>query len=163
MSALHVAVLNAFKSQGWTYREVPGMEVVECGFDAYHGRVLVHVQSFADANFVTIVSNAPLPVPPTHKARVAELLMRANKELNLGAFEVEWDSGQVMFRLGNVFPKNRHDENVIAGLVQNALGEMDRLVPYLGELIRTKKEMLPLLDVKELLAREELLPKVPEE
>ena len=66
-------------------------------------------------------------------------------------------------KLGNVFPKNRPDENIIVGLVHNALSEMDRLVPYLGELIRTKKEMLPLLDVKELLAREELLPKLPEE
>ncbi len=163
MSSLHVAVLNAFKSQGWTYREVPGMEVVECGFDAYHGRVLVHVQSFAEAHFVTVVSNASVAVTQTHKARTAELLMRANKELNLGAFEVEWDTGQVMFRQGNVFPKNRYDENVIAGLVHNALGEMDRLVPFLGELTRTKKEMLPLLDMKELLAREELLPKLPEE
>ena len=163
ISALHVAVLNAFKSQGWACNEVSGREVVECGFDAYHGRVLVHVQSFADAHFVTVVSNASMNVPVTHKARTAELLMRANKDLNLGAFEVEWDTGQVMFRQGNVFPKNRYDESVIAGLVHNALAEMDRLVPYLGELIRTKKEMLPLLDVKELLAREELLPPVPEE
>lgn len=161
MSALHAAVLNAFKAQGWTYREVTGMEVVESGFDAYHGRVLAHVQSFAEAHFVTVVANASVMVPATHKNRAAELLMRANKDLSLGAFEMEWDTGLVMFRQGNVFPRSRYDEPVIAALVHNAVGEMDRLAPFLGELCRTPKEMLPLLEVTALLERKELLPPVP--
>jgi len=157
MSPLHAAVLNAFKSRGWLYREVPGMEVVESGFDAYHGRVLAHVQSFAEAHIVTVVANASVTVPASHRNRAAELLMRVNKELSLGAFEMEWDTGHVMFRQGNIFPELRSDEPAIAGLVHNAVGEMDRLTPFLGELCRTRKEMLPLLDVAALLKREELL------
>jgi hypothetical protein len=43
MSPLHTAVINAFKSQGWAFREVPGMEVVEASFEAYHGKVSLHV------------------------------------------------------------------------------------------------------------------------
>ena len=163
VSALHVAVLNAFKSQKWNYREVQDVEVVESGFDAYHGRILAHVQSFAEANFVTVVANASMLVPATHRARAAELIMRVNKELSLGAFEMEWDDGIVMFRQGNVFPKNRFDESIIAGLVHNAVREVDRLTPFLGELCQTKKEMLPLLDIPALLKREDLLPPVPEE
>jgi hypothetical protein len=139
------------------------MEVVESGFDAYHGRVLAHVQSFPAADFIAVVSNASLLVPATHRARAAELLMRTNKDLTIGAFELDWDNGQVMFRQGNVFPKNRHDEAVIAGLVHNVVREMDRLMPFLGELCGTKKEMLPLLDISALLKREDLLPPVPAE
>ncbi|HEY2574069.1 MAG TPA: YbjN domain-containing protein [Verrucomicrobiaceae bacterium] len=163
MSPLHAAVLNAFTSHGWSHREVPGREVVECGFDAYHGRLLAHVQSFAEAHFVTVVCNASAPVPPGHRARAAELLMRVNKELSLGAFEMDWDSGQVMFRQGNVFPELRYDEGIIASLVHNAVGEMDRLAPFLGELCRARLEMLPLFDVPALLRREDLLPKVKSE
>jgi hypothetical protein len=160
MSALHAAVLNAFKSRGWVFREVPGMEVVESGFDAYHGRVLAHAQSFAEAHFVTVVANASVAVPASHRNRAAELLMRANKELSLGSFEMDWDTGHVMFRQGNVFSEQCYDEPVIAGLVHNAVGEMDRLAPFLGEVCRTPKEMLPLLDVPGLLRREDLLPPV---
>jgi hypothetical protein len=160
MSALHDTVLNAFESLGWTCREVPGLEVVESGFDAYHGRVLAHVQSYAAAHFVTVVANASVMTPASHRNRAAELLMRANKDLSLGAFEMEWDTGQVMFRQGNVFPELRYDGTIIAGLVHNAVGEMDRLTPFLGELCRTPKEMLPLLDVSALLKREEFLPPV---
>jgi hypothetical protein len=160
MSALHDSVLSAFKSRGWNYREVPGMEVVESGFDAYHGRVIAHAQSFAGANFVTVVANASLSVPVTHRPRAAELVMRANKELSLGAFEMDWDGGVVMFRQANVFPPGRGDEKIIAALVHTAVAETDRLTAFLGELCRTKKELLPLLDVKGLLARADLLPPV---
>ena len=34
MSALYAATLSAFKTQGWHYREVQGMEVIESEFEA---------------------------------------------------------------------------------------------------------------------------------
>ncbi len=162
MSALHDAVLNTFKSQGWVYQVVAGMEVVESGFDAYHGRVLAHVQSFAEANFITVVANASVTVPASHRNRAVELLMRVNKDLSLGAFEMEWDTGHVMFRQGNVFIKEHYDQSLMAGLIHNAVGEMDRLAPFLSEVCRTRMEMLTLLDLPALLQREDLLPPVPE-
>ncbi len=158
MSTLHVAVLNAFKSKNWQYHIVPDMEVIESAFEAYHGKIQLHVQSFGEAHILSVVATSTLPVPPTHRNRGAELCMRTNKELNLGNFEMDWDSGAVMFRLSNVFPKHRYDEEVITSLAHNAVAEMDRITPFLGELCKTKKEMLLLLDVKELMSREELLP-----
>ena len=67
-----------------------------------------------------------------------------------------------MFRVSNIFPKNRYDEEIIISMAHNAVAEMDRFTPFLGELCKTKKEMLPLLDVRELMQREELLPPAPE-
>lgn len=158
MSELHSIVLGAFKSRGWACREVTGRDVVETGFDAYHGRVPVHVQSFGDAGIVSVVANASLPVPASHRERAAELLMRVNKELILGNFEMEWDGGAVMFRIANLCLGDHPDEELIASLVHNAVAEMDRLAPFLGELLRTNAAALPMLDVKALLQREELLP-----
>jgi hypothetical protein len=163
MSALHAAVLNAFKKQGWAYREVPGQEVVESSFEAHHGKIFLHVQSFAEADIVTVVGNLSQSVTASHRLRVSELIMRVNKELNLGAFEMEWDLGQVMFRQGNVFPANRADEKIIAGLVHNVVSEVDRFTPFLGEVCRTSREMLPMLDLRGLLSREDLLPPTPPE
>ena len=163
MSALHAAVLNAFKSHGWAYREVPEMNVVEASFEAYHGKVPLHVQSFGEMHIVSVVANASITVPASHKTRAAELLMRANKDLNIGAFEMEWDAGVVMFRQANVFPKHRYDEDLLASLVHNAIAEMDRMTPFLGELCKTTGAMLPLLDLTQLLKREDLLPPPVEE
>lgn len=158
MSSLHAAIINAFKSRGWAYREVPDMEVIESSFEAYHGKVPIHVQSFGGMHIVSVVATSTITVPASHKARAAELLMRANKHLNIGAFEMEWDSGLVMFRQANVFPKHRYDEDLLAGLVHNVIAEMDRMTPYLGELCRATPAMLPLLDLQQLLHREDLLP-----
>ncbi len=160
MSALHAAVLSAFKNQGWAYREVKGVEVVEADFEAYHTKVPLHVQSFGEAHIISVVANASRTVPSTHRYRTAELLMRANRDLNLGNFEMDWDQGAVMFRQSQVFPKHRYDESIVAGLIHNAVAEMDRLTPFLGVLIQKSAATLAMVDMRELLQREDLLPPV---
>lgn len=139
------------------------MEVVEANFEAYHGNVPLHVQSFAEAHILAVVANCTITVPNTHRTRAAELIMRTNKELNLGNFEMDWDSGQVMFRLSNVFPNHRYDEKIITSLVHNAVAEMDRFMPFLGELCQVPKSDLALYSIRALLARTVLLPPLQEE
>lgn len=163
MSALHASVLRAFKSMGWAYHPVPDQEVIEAAFEAHHAKVPLHVQSFEGADMLSVVATASFPCPPTHRAAVSELLMRTNKDLTLGNFELEWDRGQVMFRVTNVFPSHRYDEKIIAGLVHNAVAEMDRLTPFLAEVCKTPPGELMLLRIPDLLKREDLLPPVPEE
>jgi hypothetical protein len=162
MSALHVSVINAFKQMGWEYHVVPGLAVVEARFEAHHTKVFLHVQSHEEAGIVSVVANATHTVPTSHLRSASELLMRTNKELNLGNFEVDWDSGQVMFRVSNVFAKMRVDERVIASMVHTSVGEMDRLTPYLHEVCKRSPAELVLLSIPELMAREDLLPPAPE-
>jgi hypothetical protein len=161
MSALHASVINAFKNMGWEYHVVTGMEVIESRFEAHHTKVFLHVQSFDEAGIVSVVANASHLVVSSHLRAACELLMRSNKELNLGNFEIDWDSGQVMFRVTNVFAKMRVDERVIASLVHSAVAEMDRLTPFLHEVCRRSTAELVLLNIPELMAREDLLPPEP--
>lgn len=160
MSALHAAVLNVFKKADWIYRKVPDLEVIEADFEAHRAKVLLHVQSFGESGIMSVVANASFPVPRSHYLQVSELLMRTNKELNLGNFELDWDSGLVMFRVTNAFPTNRFDEPIIHSLVHSAVVEMDRLTPFLSDVCRTPKGELLLLNISELLRREDLLPPV---
>lgn len=158
MSALHATVMEAFKSMGWKYRVVPDQEVVECAFEAHHTKVVLHAQSHSEAGILTVVASSSLNAPLSHFRAVAELVMRTNKELNLGNFEFDWDGGQVMFRISNVFGKHRADPRIIASLAHTAVAEMDRFTPYLAELIRVSTLELPVFSVLELMARQDLLP-----
>ncbi len=158
MSALYAATLKAFKSRGWHYREVPDREVLEADFEAHHGKVMLHAQVFGEAGMVSVVARASFPFPSTHRARVAELLMRTNQQLTVGNFEMDWDNGEVFFRVTNIFPVHRGDEAILAAMVHAAIGEMDRMTPYLGEVCRTPKGELLLLNISDLMAREDLLP-----
>lgn len=162
MSALYATTLNTFKEMGWLYREIPEHSVIEADFEAHHAKIPLHVQVFGDTHIISVVSSATQQVPSSHRLPVCELLMRTNKDLNLGNFELEWDSGQVMFRTTNVFPPNRHDSRIIASLVHSAVAEMDRLTPFLGEIIHTPKGELLLLKVADLMKREDLLPPAPD-
>lgn len=161
VSALHAAVLNAFKAQGWAYRKVEQDEVIESDFEAHHTKVSLHVQSFGDSGIMSVVAGASIPVPKSHYLAVCELLMRVNKELTVGNFELEWETGQVLCRVTNVFPPNRAEERIIAGLVHSTVAEVDRLTPFLGEICKTPQGELLLLRVAGLLKREDLLPPAP--
>ncbi len=148
---------------GWHYREIAGMEVIESEFEAHHTKVPLHMQVYGEASIASVVAQVTVKCPPTHRSKVAELLMRVNKELNLGNFEMDWDSGITLYRLTNIFPPNRHDERILASLVHTAVAEVDRLTPFLGEICKTSPGELLLLQVPELLNRAELLPPEPTE
>ena len=162
MSALYAAALTAFKNMGWHYREVAGLEVIESEFEAHHTKVPLHMQVYGDASIASVVAQLTLNCPATHRTKAAELLMRVNKELNLGNFELDWDAGITFFRLTNIFPPNRYDERILASLVHTAVAEVDRLAPFLGEICQTPKGELLLLNVPDLLKRAELLPPAPD-
>jgi hypothetical protein len=162
-SALHNTVVSAFQSQGWKSRQVPEAEVVECWFESHHTHLLVFVQTYAEAGIISVVGNATQEVPASHRWVVAEMLMRMNSTLNLGALELDWDRRQVTFRCHNVFaPGSAGDVKIIASLIHNAVAETDRLTPYLTELCRISELELPLYSITDLLAREDLLPPVPD-
>jgi hypothetical protein len=110
MSALYATALSTFKEMGWHYREVPEHSVIECDFEAHHTKIPLHMQVFGETHIVSVVSNSTLQVPSTHRLPVCELLMRTNKELNLGNFELEWDErpGDVPHHQRLPAPPTRH-------------------------------------------------------
>ena len=154
-------VQEIFRNNGWVFYPVPGAPVIESGFEAHHGRVMIHVQAYDAIGALSVVAVSPVLVPaPAARQKLAELLMRANERINLGAFELRWDQGEVLFRVGNVFPNGRVDPAVVSLLVEVAIVEMDRIAPCLTILARSRSSELLLLDPAELLSREDLVPTV---
>jgi hypothetical protein len=161
-SLLHNAVLKTFRRRGWHFREIAEREVIEADFEAHHTKVSLHVQSFGEARMAVVVSQSSFPFPPTHRSKVAELLMRANQQMTLGNLEMDWEGGAVFFRVTNIFAPDRYEEKILAAMVHAAVAEMDRLTPFLAELCRAEPSALAFLNVPALLAREDLLPPEPD-
>ena len=91
---------------------------------------------------------------------IAEVLVRTNRELTLGAFEMDWDEGQVLFRISNVFVSGAYREDVIASMVHATVSETDRVTPFIDVVQKSGPDEWAQLDVAALLAREDLLPVV---
>ena len=144
-----------FDSTGWQYRKVEQQPVIECEFEAYNAKVAMHIQAFEELSTASIMAQLSFRIPPASRIPVWDALMRTNLTLNVGNFEANIETGEVFFRISNVFAEGCVDDGIITSLVRTAIVEMDRITPFLAELNR-----LPQQPIDTLLAREDLLPPV---
>jgi hypothetical protein len=157
------SVLEAFGQRGWHCEPVEGRQVIAANFEAHHTRVQLHAQVFPELNALAVVAETPLAPGRRHLASVLELLMRANKQLTLGSFEFDFDRRQLVFRVTNLFERERFDPDLVSSMVHCAIAEIDRLTPFLGTVLKTPPDLLDDLSLPDLLEREDMLPPVPED
>lgn len=157
-----LSVEEAFGKQGWHCELVEGRDVLRTGFEAHHTRIDLIAQAHPQLNALAVVSESPMPVPETHLPSLLELLARANKELTLGGFEYDLDRELLVFRITNLFERERYDPDIISSMVHCAVAELDRITPYAAIVRNTQADLLEDLDLQRLLQREDVLPPVPE-
>ena len=160
-SALFTAVAQTFQHMGWESRRVENREIIEADFEVYHTRTRIHVQVFAQLQAISVVGTLGHRVPDSRSGLVGEALMRTNKDLTIGNFELDFDTGTVLFRASNIFPPGGAEPRIIASLVHTTLAEVDRFTPFLTLLLRMSTGELASLNLKMFLMREDLLPPVP--
>ncbi len=66
-----------------------------------------------------------------------------------------------MFRITNLFERDKFDVGIISSMVHAAIAEVDRITPYAGVIQQTPEDLLDDLSVERLLLREDLIPPVP--
>ncbi len=160
-SEIYSTVKAAFEREGWSFTEVEGREVLISGFEAHHCRVSLHAQAFQLMNAVSVVSESSFATSdPFKRDRLAELIMRVNQTLTVGAFEMNWNLGRVIFRVTNIFPTPQGHLDIIAGLVHTVISEMDRISPMEALIHRSEGSELAGIDIPELIQRTDLLPEV---
>lgn len=155
-----LSVEETFGGHGWHCELVEGREVLRAGFEAHHTRVDMIAQAHPQLNALTVVTESTMPISRAHRAAVLELLMRANKPLTLGAFEYDFDRSMLVFRITNLFERERYDADIVSSMVHCAIAELDRLIPYVAIVRDTAPDLLPDLDLQRLLAREDVIPPV---
>jgi hypothetical protein len=158
-----LSVEETFGRNGWHCELVEGREVLRAGFEAHHTRVDLIAQAYPQLNALSVVSESPMPLDDEHLPSVLALLARANKPLTLGGFEFDIDRGLLVFRITNLFERERYDSDIISSMVHCAIAELDRIVPYAAIVRDTPPDLLPDLDLERLLQREDVLPPVPGE
>lgn len=156
-----LSVEEAFGNQGWHAELLEGRDVLRTGFEAHHTRVDLIAQAFPALNALSIIGETPMAVPATHLPPMLELLARANKPLTLGGFEYDLDRAMLVFRITNLFERERFDADIISSMVHCAIAELDRITPYAAIVRNTAVDLIPDLSIERLLQREDILPPVP--
>lgn len=158
-----LSVEEVFGKNGWHAELVEGRDVLRAGFEAHHTRVDVVAQAFTELNALSVVSESPMFIAEPQMPALLELLMRANKQLTLGGFEYDLDREMLVFRVTNLFEKERYDGDIVSSMVHCAIAELDRITPYASTVRSTPADLIADLDLQRLLEREDLIPPVPGE
>jgi hypothetical protein len=158
-----LSVEEVFGKNGWHTELVEGREVLRAGFEAHHTRVDLVVQAFPELNALSVVSESSMFVAEPQMPALLELLMRANKQLTLGGFEYDLDREMLVFRVTNLFEREKYDADIVSSMVHCAIAELDRIVPYASIVRGTPVDLIEDLDLERLLQREDVIPPVPGE
>ena len=158
-----LSVEEVFGKNGWHAELVEGRDVLRADFEAHHTRVDVVAQAFTELNALSIVSESPMFIAEPQMPALLELLMRANKQLTLGGFEYDLDREMLVFRVTNLFEREKFDADIVVSMVHCAIAELDRIVPYAATVRSTPADLIADLDLQRLLEREDLIPPVPGE
>lgn len=158
-----LSVEEVFGKNGWHGELVEGRDVLRAGFEAHHTRVDLVVQAFPELNALSVVGESMMFIAEPQIPAVLELLMRGNKQLTLGSYEYDMDREMLVFRVTNLFERERYDADIVVSMVHCAIAELDRIVPYVSVVRGTAVDLLPDLDLERLLERDDLLPPVPGE
>ncbi|MES2981312.1 MAG: YbjN domain-containing protein [Verrucomicrobiota bacterium] len=158
-----LSVEEVFGKNGWHTELVEGREVLRAGFEAHHTRVDLVVQAFPELNALSVVSESPMFVAEPQVPALLELLMRANKQLTLGGFEYDLDREMLVFRVTNLFEREKYDPDIVSSMVHCSIAELDRIVPYASIVRGTPADLIQDLDLERLLQREDVIPPVPGE
>jgi hypothetical protein len=156
-----LTVEETFGANGWHCELVEGRDVLRAGFEAHHTRVDLVAQAHPQLNALSVVTESPMPVHGEHLSALLELLARANKPLTLGGFEYDIDRALLVFRITNLFERERFDPDIVCSMVHCAIAELDRIIPYASIVRNTPADLLADLDLQRLLMREDVIPPVP--
>ncbi len=155
------SVADAFNEHGWQHEIIEGQEVLTTAFEAHHTRVQLFAQVFTQLNSLTIVGETAFDIDEIRQPLLLELLHRANKQMNLGGLEYDLDRRRVVFRITNIFEREKFDKDIVSTMVHCSIAEVDRIVPYCSIIQQTAEDLLDDLSLERLLLRQDLLPPVP--
>ncbi len=130
-------------------------------FEAHHTRVELIAQAYPELNALAVLGETTVNAGEECLPYILELLARANKPLILGGFEYDIERGRVVFRVSNIFEREKYDADIVSSMVHCAIAETDRITPYVSIVAGTPADLLPDLDLARLLMREDVLPPVP--
>lgn len=110
--------------------------MLKLGFEGKNGRFLCFFEAKEAVAQVVFFSVRPGPIEKSRYAAVAELFMRINCRLNVGAFEFNLDNGMARFRTGVDLEGVQDPIVVIRNIVFMNVTTMDKYAPLLEAVVK---------------------------
>lgn len=123
------AVVEHFKQGGWGFEANETEPILRASFNLRNGRVCcVAIIEKAD-DLLQFFSFLPVVIPPEKRPAVAEVCLRASYRLTMGAFEMDFERGEVRFHTSALYRAGELTDDVIQRVIGANLFTTDVYFP----------------------------------
>lgn len=131
MSNLLDVVTDFFEANAWPFTRPEGESVLLTGYQGEHGKWPCFAWVHEPQSQFVFYSTSPVTAPENKRAAVAEFITRANYELILGNFELDYEDGEIRFKTSIDVQDDRLTQSLVQQLVVANVVMMDRYLPGL--------------------------------
>ena len=137
MGRIYESMITWLRDDEWTFREVAEDDYVVLGVDGQNTHLRCVGTAHEDIEVFNFYAVIPGNVPDSTRPQVAEFITRANFGMRLGAFEMDYEDGELRFLTG-VDLEGAPDEALQAAIRQcvvAACATADRYYPGLMSVV----------------------------
>ncbi|HLP88812.1 MAG TPA: YbjN domain-containing protein [Nostocaceae cyanobacterium] len=129
------AVLNFFQVDGWPFKQVKDDSILQTAFQGKNGEWDCYAQTI-DTNYEFVFySICPIQIPVSKRQTIAEFITRANSNLLLGNFELDFKIGEIRYKTSIAIEENKLSFACIKKLVYTNITMMDKYLPGIISII----------------------------
>jgi hypothetical protein len=121
-------VAEMLRRGGWEFRQVDNQPVFSMQIQGHHGAWAAYVQVIEQTQQLVFYSLIPESSPIESIPLVAEFVTRANHDLAIGNFELDFESGEVRFKTSIDVIGGRLDVPIVDRLIHTNLAAMDQYI-----------------------------------
>lgn len=131
MSQLYDTMIAFFEEDEWPIAPIEGSTAVSTGFSGEVGEWRCYGYTREEYQQVVFYSVCPVNVPPERRDEVAIFLTRANYELIIGNFEMDYSDGEVRYKTSLDVEGDQLTKALMKQLVYANVLIMERYLPGL--------------------------------
>ena len=117
-----------FSDDGWPI-QIASDDVLQTAYKGDSGQWMCHTYCWNDEGLIAFYSVCPISIPDGLRLQLSEFITRANHNLVLGNFEMDFGSGEIRFKTSLGLEGTDFTEELWRPLVLSNISIMDRYLP----------------------------------
>ncbi len=122
-------VINFFTQDDWSFTRIQGEQGLRLGFQGDNGTWNCYAQTREDLEQFVFYSICPIHAPESRRSAAAEFITRANYNLIVGNFEMDFTDGEIRYKTSIDINPNQLIADTLKRLVYANVMTMDEYLP----------------------------------
>lgn len=129
MSVAYQQLIQHLEEHGIRYDVSEGREMILASFRIDSGAYRIVAYVDAEDELFQVFGLIPNAVPAGSRPAIAEMITRANYDLRIGKFEMDFSDGELRYQVYHALGGVTLDDATIRRAIVTTLGMLDRYVP----------------------------------